>query len=96
MKQLLADLPRTSESLRRVIQRLDAMSADLPETNAQLRQSLRRLSRMLASQQQEIQNTVENMRAITENVKEITEDSKRYPSQALFGAPPPRSGAVGK
>jgi phospholipid/cholesterol/gamma-HCH transport system substrate-binding protein/paraquat-inducible protein B len=96
MKQLLADLPQTSESLRRVIQRLDALSADLPETNAQLRQSLRRLSRMLASQQQEIQNTVENMRAITENVKEITEDSKRYPSQALFGAPPPRSGAVGK
>ena len=96
MKQLLADLPQTSESLRRVIQRLDAMSADLPETNAQLRQSLRRLSRMLASQQQEIHNTVENMRAITENVKEITEDSKRYPSQTLFGAPPPRSGAVGK
>jgi uncharacterized coiled-coil protein SlyX len=51
---------------------------------------------MLASQQNEIQSTVENLRMITENVKELSEDSKRFPSQAIFGAPPPPSGAVSK
>jgi phospholipid/cholesterol/gamma-HCH transport system substrate-binding protein/paraquat-inducible protein B len=96
MQQLLADLPQASESMTRLIKRLDALSGDLPESNAQLRQSLRRLNRMLASQQNEIQNTVENIRMISENVKELSEDSKRFPSQAIFGAPPPPSGAVSK
>ncbi len=96
LRQLLVELPQVSQSLARVIKRIDATSGDLPETSAQLRQTLRRLNRMLANQQQEIQETVANMRAITENVKELTEESKRYPSQALFGAPPPPSGAVGQ
>ena len=96
MQQLLADLPQASESMTRLIKRLDALSGDLPESNAQLRQSLRRLNRMLASQQNEIQNTVENIRMISENVKELSEDSKRFPAQAIFGAPPPPSGAVSK
>jgi phospholipid/cholesterol/gamma-HCH transport system substrate-binding protein/paraquat-inducible protein B len=96
MKQLLADLPQTTENLSRLIKRLDAMSADLPETGAQLRQTMRRVNRLLASQQQEIQAALENIRAITENVKDLTEDSKRYPAQAIFGAPPPRSGALSK
>ncbi len=96
IKQLLADLPQASESLTRLIKRLDAMSGDLPETSAQLRQTLRRFNRILASQQQEIQTTMENIRSITENVKDLSEDSKRFPSQAIFGAPPPPSGAVSK
>jgi phospholipid/cholesterol/gamma-HCH transport system substrate-binding protein/paraquat-inducible protein B len=96
MKQLLADLPQTTENLSRLIKRLEAMSAELPESGAQLRQTMRRLNRILASQQQEIQTALENIRAITENVKDLTEDSKRYPAQAIFGAPPPRSGALSK
>jgi len=96
LKQLFAELPQASESLARVVKRLDAMSGDLPETSAQLRQTLRRLNRILTSQQQEIQSTMENIRSITQNVKDLTEDSKRFPSQAIFGAPPPPSGAVSK
>jgi hypothetical protein len=34
---------------------------------------------------------VDNLRAATDNLKEITDDSKKYPSQTLFGAPPPPS-----
>lgn len=96
LKQLLADLPQASESIGGLIKRLDSMSGDLPETSAQLRQTLRRLNRLLASQQHEIQNTMENIRAISENVRELTEDSKRFPAQAIFGAPPPPAGAVSR
>lgn len=96
LKQLLADLPQATDSVNRLIQRVDSMSADLPESSAQLRQSLRRLNRLLASQQQEIHTTIDNIRAISENVKELTEESKRYPSQAIFGAPPPPAGAVSR
>jgi phospholipid/cholesterol/gamma-HCH transport system substrate-binding protein/paraquat-inducible protein B len=96
LQQLLTDLPRATESVHRLVERLDNVTADLPESSAQLRQTLRRLNRMLAGQQQEIQSTIDNIRAISENVKELTEDSKRFPAQAIFGAPPAPAGAVSR
>lgn len=96
MTQVLADLPKASESISQLIKRVDAISAELPETSTQLRQTLRRLNRMLAGQQQEIQTTMDNLRAISENVKEISENSTKYPSQVIFGAPPPPSGVMSR
>ena len=72
------------------------MSKDLPDSSAQLRQTMSRLNRILAGQQQEIQNTIDNIHAISENVRELTEDSKRFPSQAIFGAPPAPAGALNR
>jgi phospholipid/cholesterol/gamma-HCH transport system substrate-binding protein/paraquat-inducible protein B len=91
LSQMLADLPRATESLDRLVKRLDSVSADLPETSAQARQTLQRLNRLLASQQQDIEKTVENLRSISENMKELTDSSVKYPSQVLFGMPPPPS-----
>ena len=96
VKQLLADLPEASASIQGLVKRLDAMSADLPESTAQAKQTLRRINRLLASQQQEIQTTVDNLRAISDNVKEITDNSTRFPAQTLFGAPPPKSEVMGQ
>ncbi|HET9918171.1 MAG TPA: MlaD family protein [Candidatus Binatia bacterium] len=86
--QMLAHLPRAAESLDRMVKRLDSVSADLPETSAQLRQTLRRMNRLIATQQQGIAATVENLQAISNDMKELTESSRKYPSQVLFGAPP--------
>jgi phospholipid/cholesterol/gamma-HCH transport system substrate-binding protein/paraquat-inducible protein B len=91
LDQVLADLPRVSESLERLAKRLDAISADLPDTSAQLRQSVQGLNRLISSQRRDIETTVDNLRSMSENLKEITEDSKKYPAQLLFGAPPPPS-----
>lgn len=96
INQMLADLPQAADSMNRLVRRLDAVSNDLPETSAQLRQTLQRLNRLLASQQREIEKTMENLRGISENMKEITENSKRYPSQVLFGGPPPPSKVMQK
>ncbi|MEX0806559.1 MAG: MlaD family protein [Candidatus Binatia bacterium] len=89
--QLLADLPRVSESISRVATRLDSMSADLPQTSAQLQQTLRQLNRLITTQQQQIEATLENLRLVTESMKEFSDESLQYPSQVIFGAPPPRS-----
>jgi phospholipid/cholesterol/gamma-HCH transport system substrate-binding protein len=94
MKQLFADLPQASESLTRLVKRLDSVANDLPETSAQLRQTIQRMNRLIANQQRDIERTLDNLRAISDNMKEITENSKRYPSQVLFGAPPPPSKAI--
>ena len=88
VNQMLADLPRAAESLERMVKRLDSVSADLPETGAQLRQTIQRLNRLIATQQQGIAATVENLQAISDDMKELTENSRKYPSQVLFGAPP--------
>jgi phospholipid/cholesterol/gamma-HCH transport system substrate-binding protein/paraquat-inducible protein B len=91
LAQLLEDLPRASETVNRMLTRLDTASADLPETAAQLSQTLRRLNRLINAQQQQIQATLENIRVVTENIKDFADESRQYPSQVLFGAPPPRS-----
>jgi phospholipid/cholesterol/gamma-HCH transport system substrate-binding protein/paraquat-inducible protein B len=91
LTQLLTDLPRASESINRMLTRLDAVTGDLPQTTSQLLQTLRQLNRLINTQQQQIQATLENIRAVTENVKDFADESRRYPSQVIFGAPPPRS-----
>jgi uncharacterized coiled-coil protein SlyX len=96
LNQMLADLPQTSASLNRFAKRLDAVSNDLPETSSQLRQTLQRLNRLIAAQHRDIEKTVENLRAAAENMKEMTDDSKKYPAQVLFGAPPPPSKVMQK
>jgi len=94
VKQLLVDLPQASEGLNRLVKRLDSVATDLPETSAQLRQTIQRMNRLIANQQRDIERTMENLRAISDNMKELTENSKKYPSQVLFGAPPPPSKAI--
>jgi len=96
LNQVLADLPKASEGVNRLVQRLDAVTADLPDTSGQFKQTLQRLNRLIAGQQQEIQTVVENLRAVSENFKEITDNAKKYPAQALFGAPPPPSKVMGR
>lgn len=96
VNQLLADLPRAAESMNRLVQRLDAVAIDLPDTSAQLRQTVQRLNRLMAGQQRDIERTMENLRAIFENMREITDNSRKYPSQVLFGAPPPPSKVMQK
>jgi phospholipid/cholesterol/gamma-HCH transport system substrate-binding protein len=91
LSQLVADLPKTTEGINRLIERLDSVTADLPETGGQLKQTLVRLNRLIAGQQRDIEKTMQNIHAISENMKEITERSRKYPSQVLFGAPPPPS-----
>jgi phospholipid/cholesterol/gamma-HCH transport system substrate-binding protein len=88
LNQMLTDLPRAAESLERMVKRLETVSADLPETSAQLRQTIQRMNRLIATQQQGIAATVENLQAISNDMKELTESSRKYPSQVLFGAPP--------
>lgn len=94
LKQLLTDLPQASESLARLVKRLDSVAGDLPETSTQLRQTVQRMNRLIASQQRDIERTMDNLRSISDNMKEITDNSKKYPSQVLFGVPPPPSKAI--
>jgi len=89
VNQFLTDMRQATDSLNRLVKRLDAVANDLPQTSGELRQTIQRMNRLIANQQRDIEQTMGNLRAISENMKEITESSKKYPSQVLFGGPPP-------
>ena len=38
--------------------------------------------------EQDLASTIANLRQITDNLRDLTEDAKRYPSNLLFGEPP--------
>jgi len=66
----------------------------LAATVAHLERSLSRIDRILGGGEADVSATLENLRSITDNLRDLTEDAKRYPSNVLFGAPPtplPRS-----
>jgi hypothetical protein len=53
-----------------------------------MERTLGRLDRLFGGRETDLGTTLENLRQITDNLRDITEDAKRYPSNVLFGAPP--------
>jgi len=83
------DLPPMLEDLRRTAEGLRTVSDELPETMRQLNATLRRLSLLLADQQRRIAATLENVESASANLRELTDEARRYPAHVLFGEPPP-------
>ncbi|APG28052.1 hypothetical protein A7E78_09515 [Syntrophotalea acetylenivorans] len=86
---LLQELPKTVQNLNRLTMQLNALAGDLPESITPLGSTLRRLNGMLAAEQQTIEETLDNIQQVSENLRDITDDARRYPAQMLLGAPPP-------
>jgi paraquat-inducible protein B len=55
---------------------------------ARLSQTLVRVDRILGGGEAGLTVTLENLRQITDNLRDLTEDSKRYPANVIFGEPP--------
>ena len=91
--EVLSNLPELSESLVRVVGKLEATSDDLTEALVRLRRVSYGLDDLVIGQQPDVERTVENMRVVSENLRELSETIKRDPSRLLFGkptSPPPR------
>jgi len=92
----LEEVQGLSASLRLLAGHLDGLvsPADgglgqaLEASAGQLRQSLRRLDQLLGSARGGLPETLDNLRAMTENLREMSEMLKNQPSQVLFGLPP--------
>jgi MlaD protein len=66
---------------------------NLPKTLSHLAASLGRIDRILGGGETDLAITVENLRQITDNLRDLSEDAKRYPSNVIFGdAPRPLEG----
>ena len=56
---------------------------------AHMQRTLMRLDRIIGGGESDLSTTLENMRQISENLRDLTENAKRYPSGVLLGEPPP-------
>ncbi len=50
--------------------------------------SPRELDRLFGSTDTDLATTILNLRVITDNLRDLTEETKRYPPSVIFGAPP--------
>jgi phospholipid/cholesterol/gamma-HCH transport system substrate-binding protein/paraquat-inducible protein B len=86
---ILQELPKTVQNLNRLTTQLNALAGDLPEDIAPLGSTLRRLNGLLTAEQQNIVETLDNFRQVSENLRDLTDNARSSPSQLIFGAPPP-------
>lgn len=65
-----------------------------PEVNqsvARFQRAVGRLERLISSRDSDFGVTLENLRELTDNLRDVTETAKRYPSSLLLGEPPQRA-----
>jgi len=64
---------------------------DDPNVNASLSnlsQTLTRINRIVGGGESDLTITFDNLRQITDNLRDLTEETKRYPANVIFGQPP--------
>jgi paraquat-inducible protein B len=62
----------------------------LPDTIEKINATADELNSLLSSQRTNIEDILNNLRMVSEDMKEITTNAKRYPAHMIFGEPPPR------
>lgn len=80
---LLKDASGAVAGLRRT-----AESPALTNSIVQLQKTLRRFDQLAAGKDNDLGVALGNLRVLTENLKELSENAKRFPAQLLFGEPP--------
>lgn len=78
-----------SDEIQGTITNVAKITEDMPEVLDSFKQTLDRVEMLVVSQQQNMTVLIENMTAVSSNLREITANAKKYPSQAVFGEPPP-------
>jgi paraquat-inducible protein B len=78
------------ESADQAIQKVRDLAGDprLASSIAHLERTLARLDRIFGGGEADLATTIENLRQISDNLRDLTEDAKRYPSGVIFGQPP--------
>ena len=58
---------------------------------ANLNRTLVRIDKLILTQSPQIEQTLENLRGVSTNLKELTNELKQHPSQIIFSQPPSKS-----
>ncbi len=91
MSKLLNAFNKVSASLDTLSTQMNTITHDTTDSAAHLKMILRRVNDLISDQQPDIEAAISNIRRISDNLRVITENARKYPSQMLFGEPPPHS-----
>ena len=83
-------LQKLPDDAAAAVARIRAIVEDpnLAKSIASLSRTLGRVDRIVGGGEADLGVTIENLRRITDNLRDLTEDAKRYPANVLFGGPP--------
>jgi phospholipid/cholesterol/gamma-HCH transport system substrate-binding protein/paraquat-inducible protein B len=91
MKDLLEkEVTPTVKSVRAATDRLPETLEKLDATLDRMTATLRRVDRTVASEAGPMGETLDNLRVATGDLRELMNELRKYPSQALFGEAPPK------
>lgn len=86
--------PRMDKAMGEIapsLENISKASTDLAAAVSKVHALVNRLNGVLASQEANVRSIVEDTRKAMQNVKELTDEAKRYPSGMIFGNPPSKS-----
>ncbi len=92
LKKTLASpaLQRIPEDTAAAVARVKELVSDpkLAKTIASMERMVSRFDRLFGSTDTDLATTIENLRQISDNLRDLTEETKRYPASVIFGSPP--------
>jgi paraquat-inducible protein B len=92
LKKLLANpaLQKLPDDAAAAIASVKNITSDpkLAKAISNLERTIARLDRILGTGEGDLTTTIENLHQITDNLRDLTEETKRYPANVFFGAPP--------
>ncbi len=98
IRELLAALEDNTKSLNSILEGKEVQQSlkNLSQTLENVNTASRKFNRFSSTQREELDRILEDIRVTTENLRELTDTAKRYPSWFLFGNPPPPLSEVKK
>jgi phospholipid/cholesterol/gamma-HCH transport system substrate-binding protein/paraquat-inducible protein B len=90
---LLGELRQTNQALNALVTdpHLKRVPGELSAAIADIRRTTRRLDTMVAGNQSGVTEAVENLRQVSQDMKELTANARQYPSLIFFGDAPGRA-----
>ena len=92
LNKLLANpaLQKLPEDTAAAMARVKEMVSDpkLARALTNMERTMTRVDRLLGGGEADLATSLENLRQITDNLRDLTEETKRYPANLFFGAPP--------
>jgi ABC-type transporter Mla subunit MlaD len=82
-KKIPGDAGAAAAQMRKLVE-----DPNLAKALAHLESTLTRLDRMAGGTESDLRRTLDNVRQITENLRDLTDEAKRNPSRLILGAPP--------
>jgi phospholipid/cholesterol/gamma-HCH transport system substrate-binding protein/paraquat-inducible protein B len=90
------EVQQSLKDASKALENINIASQELPRTIAELNRGLRSLNNFTYNQQEGIELILDDIRRASENLSELMDTARKYPSWVLFGNPPPRLDEVSK